>query len=70
MEPNPPEEEEDRALARYEVVVWLLAAVSTAAHLYTVLRARSIIGSVDTLAAMLVAVILVVVVRWLRARRP
>ncbi|MFO0648859.1 MAG: hypothetical protein U0326_21640 [Polyangiales bacterium] len=70
MEPKSPEEEEDRTLARYEVVVWLLAGASTAAHLYTVLRARSIIGSVDTLAAMLVAVTLVVVMRWLRARRP
>ena len=70
MEPKSPEEAEDRTLARGEAIVWLLAAASTAAHLYAVLRARSIIGSVDTLAAMLVAVTLVVVTRWLRARRP
>ena len=69
-EPKSPEEDEDRTLARYEVIVWLLAGASTAAHLYTVLRARSIVGSVATLAALLVAVPRVIVVRWLRARRP
>lgn len=66
MDPNDPtrrEDPEDRALRVGEAVVWMMACASVIAHLYAVWKTRSIFGSVDTLAALLVAVLLLALVR-------
>ncbi len=51
-----------------EGVMWLVVGATTAAHVYRAVMTRSIFGGVDTLAALVVAVLLLALVRTLRRR--
>jgi hypothetical protein len=71
MEPEKDEQGEllDTPAARAaEGVMWLVVGATTAAHVYRVVVTRSLFGGVDTLAALVVAVLLLAVVRAIRRR--
>ena len=52
-----------------EALVWLLVGAAAATHVYRVVISRQVFGSIDTLAFLVVAVLLLGVVRLLRRQR-
>jgi hypothetical protein len=53
-----------------EMGMWLMLVSATVSHVYRAVETGSIFGGVDTIAFLVVAVLLLVGVRALRSRRP